>query len=328
MKKVLKILLASILVALTAISFIGCAGGDVVNEENGLLIKKIDGVYTIYDYVEIEGESVLDIGEVLTKKGLGDEEYTIKEGTFEGNSSLKTIIVSSNAKEIEAGAFKDMTALQTLSVPFVGKTAVADAYYKQTPAMAGKSVDRERTLAHFFGETIYDAGSKVTINYGAGSAVCFVPSTFNEIIVTAKSADYSIPMHAFDGAVNLTKITINGVNAIGEGAFNGCINVKQIVIPQTVKTIYKDAFNGCSKLEKVFLEDNAQVEVMSGAFNGCAKMKYMGLKVDAPVNYTIDLAGVVSAGVNAFNFGSETYQVINASSQIDLDLAFGDTKRK
>ena len=323
MKKVLKILIATMLVAITALTFVGCDNGASVGEDKGLLIKKIDGVYTIYDYVEIEGQTTLDIGEVLKAKGLGDVKYIIKEGAFEGNTTLTKITVSSNATEIGAGAFKDMTALEILEVPFVGKTAVADAFYKQTPETAGKSVDRQRTMAHFFGETIYDDGSKVSINYGAGTAICFVPTTFKQIIVNA-SADYSIPMYAFNGASNLTSITINGTKAIGESAFSGCVNVKEITIPATVSTIYKNAFSGCTKLENVYL--SSDVVVMDGAFSGCLKVKYFGEKVDSPENFTIDLTNVVSAGKKAFDFGKETYKVINNKTSIDLSQAFGDTK--
>lgn len=324
MKKVLKILLATMLVAITAVAFVGCDNGANAGGEKGLLIKKIDGVYTIYDYVEVEGETTLDIGKVLEAKGLKDVEYIIKEGAFEGNTSLTKITVSDKAIEIGSGAFKDMTALQILEVPFVGKTAVADAFYKQTPETVGKSVDRERTMAHFFGNTIYDDGSKVTINYGAGDAICFLPASFKQIVINA-SADYSIPMYAFNGASNLTNITINGAKAIGEGAFKGCVNVKEITIPASVTTIYKNAFDGCTKLENVYVSSN--VTIMDGAFNGCLKVKYFGEKIDNPVNFTIDLANVLSAGKNAFNFGKETYQVINNNNSIDLEGAFGETKR-
>lgn len=325
MKKVFKILLASALVLVTMLMCIGC--NDNVNKEGekGLLVKKIDGVYTIYDYVDDgNGVETLDIGSVLQQKGI-TEQYNIKSGAFDGNKTLTKIIVSKDVKEIAEGAFKNMHNLRALEVPFVGKTAKADAYFKESASATDKSTDKARTIAHFFGAEKYNEGKKVTINYGGGAANCYVPINFNEIIVNAAS-DYSIPMHAFDGAVNLTKVTIKGVDAIGEGAFNGCINIKNITIPSSVKTIYAGAFNGCTKLEKIFVENGAQIDVKETAFNGCVKVQYFGKVVDNAPMYQVDLSNVNSAAANAFNFGGATYKVLNAKADIDLTLAFGNTK--
>lgn len=309
MKKALKIFLASLLVFAMALTLTACSGNDN-NSKKGLLVKKIDGVYTVYDYVDAgNGITELDIGKSLASKGI-NEEYNIKEGAFEGNNTLTKIIVSGKVNEIDAGAFKDMISLRTLEVPFIGRNVNSDAYYLESAASEGKSVDRERTIAHFFGDTIYDEGSKVTVNYGAGSAICFVPKNFHEIIVnatlTAEGKDaYYIPMYAFNGATNLYKVTLKGDKLGGVG---------------------DSAFANCSKLSEVIIE-GANLDVKDNAFSGCAQLKYFGKAVETVPAYVIDLASVKSAGQKSFDMGSNEYSVQNAGS-IDLAVAFGETKIK
>lgn len=49
-----------------------------------------------------------------------------------------------------------------------------------------------------------------------------------------------------------TLILNNGLETIGESAFNGCKLIKYLEIPKTVKLIQKEAFNNCKNLSKIF----------------------------------------------------------------------------
>ena len=44
-----------------------------------------------------------------------------------------------------------------------------------------------------------------------------------------------------------------GVTSIGEAAFEGCSNLKKIVIPKSVTSISYRAFKGCSNLKKIVI---------------------------------------------------------------------------
>jgi hypothetical protein len=330
MKKALKTFFVALLVLAVSVACVACTGDGQTVTAKGLKIKKIDGVYTIYDYVD-EGNGVteLDIGAILAEKNI-TEKYNIKSGAFADNDTLTKIIVSNKVNEVGAGAFRNMKALQSLEVPFVGKTVNADAFPYETAAAADKSVDRERTLAHYFGTESYEQSTKILINYGSSNLACYVPMTFKEVVVnatvTVEGKDfYSIPMHAFDGATNLTSIVLKGdkLGAIGQNAFNGCVNVKNIVIPSTVTTIYENAFSNCTKLETVITSSN--LEIKDNAFNGCAKLKYFGEQVASIPNYVIDFNNVVNAGAGSFDLGNQTYTVINATG-FDLESIFGQTK--
>lgn len=341
MKKIFNILLAVMLVVVSVFTLVGCDGftSDQVNDTKGLLVKKNNsGDYVISKYTEDKEltNNTLDIGAILTEKNIPREDETdaeviIKAGAFDGNSNIKTLIVSSKVTKIEKGAFKNMNSLEKLEVPFVGKTVNADAYFGQTASATDKSVDAERTLAHFFGETEYDGGKSVVI---AGVSV-YVPVYFTEITVNAtKGHDvifkdgvkniYSIPSEAFSGAVNLKKVTIKGVAEIGENAFNGCTGIKEIEIPDTVKTIYSNAFKGCTSLEKVTV-NGTDVVLKDSVFAGCNAMD----KLNSNTAKVIDLSRFSAIGENALDFAREhvEFKVENYKTfEEDLNNMFGETK--
>ncbi len=334
MKKFLNILLVGLLAIATAVMCVACTpdNNDVTGGKSGLLLKKIDGVYTVYDYVAVEGETTLDIGEVLKSKNI-TEEINIKAGAFDGVTTLTKIIVPANVKEIAEGAFRKMSNLKTIELPFVGKTVNSDAFFKESATATDKSVDKARTIAHLFGTEEYDGGKNVTINAGNTTVSCYMPVTLENVIINAEKVSegknsYSIPMHAFDGATNLKAVELKGamLGAIGENAFSGCIALKSIEIPETVKTIYNNAFSGCSKLEKVIFKGS--VELRDSVFSGCKQIKYMGESVEtAPTVETVSLKNVTALGENTLDFANEyvTYQVLDAG-MLDLVKAFGETK--
>lgn len=249
MKKFFRVLLILALAVTCSLSLFACGDGDGEVGVKGIKCKKIDGVYTIYDYVEQDGVTELNIGECVEE---GVTDIRIKKGAFSGNSTLVKIIVSNKVTEIDKGAFEGMNSLETLEVPFIGRTANSDAYYKESKTSVDKSVDSARTIAHFFGDSEYGLACSVKISYNDTSSVtCYMPLTFKEVIVNA-TEDYSIPMYAFNGAVNLTSVKLVGkIDAIGEYAFAGCKEIKAIELPKTVKNVYKGAFKDCVKLAEL-----------------------------------------------------------------------------
>ena len=277
MKSIFKKLIISVLTFAFVLSFAACDNGSNAKSTPGLKYKKIDGVHVVYDYVAEEGVTELDIGAVLQKANVTGN-VRIKKNAFSGISSLKKIIVPTSVVEIDAGAFAGMKSLEVLEVPFIGKTANADAYYLNSATATDKSVDSARTIAHFFGTEEYDGGVPVTIKYDkTNSQKAYMPATLETIIVNAKAVSetykgYSIPMYAFSGAVNLAKVEIKGgVIAIGEYAFSGCKELKEFSVPATVKTIYKNAFENCTKLVSVKFAENAEKpEIKEDAFVGTA----------------------------------------------------------
>ena len=88
---------------------------------------------------------------------------------------------------------------------------------------------------------------------------------------------------------NIGSIRINsGVTGIGDYAFHGCINLKDVYIADTVKTIGNAAFGGCGQVKQISLPKDVR-EINSEAFLGWWSLTELILP-----------DGVVSIGSKAF----------------------------
>ena len=274
MKKFLKTLVMIILATLLCVTAVACDnGGNGGESKKGLLYKKINGVYTIYKYVD-EGTGVkdLNIADYL------EEDITnvrIQAQAFNGNDTIETITVPSTVTRIDKGAFAGMKVLKELTVPFIGMTGFADSTIGETADDGEddvvKSVDSERTIAHFFGDGQFDEGATITVNYGAGSSTCYVPVTLEKITVKPQG-EYKIPACAFDGFNMPVEIVLDGnVTVIGDRAFAGATQLVDITLPTTVTKIGNGAFSGATNLKNVNLNALTALEsIGANAFEGTA----------------------------------------------------------
>ena len=102
---------------------------------------------------------------------------------------------------------------------------------------------------------------------GSGIVAVEIPSTVT-----------TIHECAFLKCPNLQKVVLNeGVESIGEHAFDKCEKLSEITIPGSVKKIEKSAFIKCSNLQKVVLNDGLE-SIGEYAFQGCANLS----EVDVP----------------------------------------------
>lgn len=311
MKKFLKIIMLAVLAIACFGTAIACTQDNNGEKEKGVLCKTINGVYTIYKYVD-DGrtETTLDLGVEL---GEGIDNVKIKKNAFSGNNTITEIIVPSKVTVIEEGAFAGMKALEKLTLPYVGSSNNADPSYGETGRDDDKTINKERTFGYLFGTSEYDGGSKVEIRYNSstdGTEIRYMPTTLIKVEVKAE-AGYNIPMHAFDGCVNLTEIKLSdGIEKIGENAFNGCKNLVNISIPQTVTKILKNAFNGCTSLSaNVLSQATALTEIGESAFEN-AKLENINLPQDIKIGTkaffnstvkTVLLKGQIEIGSSAFS---------------------------
>ena len=224
-----------------------------------------------------------------------------------------------------------MKSLETLEVPFVGKNAKADAKFDQTLETEGKSVNMERTFSHFFGTTEYEKGRKMNNGYGD----VYVPYTLRNVVVNAtanvdytvngQKEGYAIGYNAFKDAKVLQSVTLKGENLkeIGENAFNGCVALKTITLPSSIKTVYEGAFSGCVQLTDVIVQ-GTNVVLQKNVFSGCSAMN----KINSQDDISINLSCFSNIGENALDFTRQVeYSVIGASA-FNLENILGTTSFK
>ena len=322
MKKIINILLALVLIIVSAFTLVACGGDGQNAGKKGLLLKKYSGedFYTVYGYVdEGEGLETLDIGAVAGEKNVG----RIAKEAFAGNDTLVEVIVPDTVTEIAQGAFKKMKKLSKITLPFVGKTAVADSYMYETDETDGKAVDSERIFAHIFGEEEYSYGELIAPSYGAGTTTCYIPASLTEVTIKP-AGEYKIPMYAFASTLLLQKVNLVGnITAIGENAFQGCRDLMNVNIPSTVKTIEANAFEGCTFLKAVSFDENSQLtEIKEKAFSKVglskielpASLQVIGVKafMTSALEEVVLPASLTAVKGYAF-YGCEFLKVLNVS---------------
>ncbi|MBO4251863.1 MAG: leucine-rich repeat domain-containing protein [Clostridia bacterium] len=99
------------------------------------------------------------------------------------------------------------------------------------------------------------------------------------------------------------------VTAIGDGAFSRCTNLKNIVIPDSVKIVDEGAFYRCDKLTSVIIPDSV-LEIRDGAFEYCVGLTEVDLG-----------SGVKYLGNGAFRYCSALTSVIIPSAVTSLGLS-------
>ncbi len=339
MKKLFNTLIIALLIVASCMCLFACDGGNDGSEATGIVYKKYKGedFYTVYDYVDDGKTTSLTI---TGKDGI--EVGRIAAGAFDG-SSLTEIIVPDTVTEIGSGAFKNMKKLKSLTVPFIGKTANSDGFINESSPADDKSVDGERTISHFFGTEEYDLGIKITNNYNSDSSTtCYIPQTLTKIALTPKE-DYSIPMYAFSGFVNLRTVELTDkIVAVGDGAFKGCMTLKNIEIPASVTSIGANAFNGCKMLDTDMLLTKATglTEIGNFAF---ANTVFASIKLPSSVKTVgescfnkAELQSIVLSA-NLVSIGKEAFSGCQYLSTVDSSLvvakvsvgvfAFADCKK-
>ena len=109
-----------------------------------------------------------------------------------------------------------------------------------------------------------------------------IPEIYNGLPVT------NIGEHAFDRCVNMETVRIpNTVKTIEKYAFYFCTNLKALDLPESVITIEEATFCGCVKIKEVNLSKNVR-EFWTTAFEVCNSLERINVDKDNPYLKSID----------------------------------------
>ena len=212
------------------------------NWENHVLYL---GKCLIYAEVEISGEYTVKAGtksitnyafaqcEELTGIKLPSSLITIGCEAFEGCISLASITIPDSVKSIKSEAFSGCTALKSIVIPKGVKYLTGDVF-SYCNSIESMEVAKGNTEFHSSGNCIIETKTGVLV---AGCKNSVIPD---------------------DGSINL----------IGFEAFEGCSELKSIIIPQGVTEIEVYAFLNCEELASVSLPKSLET-VGYAAFGNC-----------------------------------------------------------
>ena len=264
MKKILSILLFTLLFSLVAFCFVACGENETVETFNYSLNK--DGTYCLTSYNGSDGSVAIKAtynGKPVTKIGnnafenrdklgsikIPDSVTSIGNYAFRGCIKLNSITFGQGVKEINIGAFYKCNSLISIEIPDSVETVGDFAFYACAKLDDVKIGDSVKTIGSYAFES------------------CVSLNTL-EIGNNVETIGY----RAFYNCNDLSFVTLGEkVGKIDNRAFENCVKLASLAFPDSVKSIGEYAFAGCESLVNVFMSEKIE-RVGAYAFNGCNKL--------------------------------------------------------
>jgi hypothetical protein len=219
----------------------------------------------------------------------------IADGAFANATSLKSVTMGDNVRDIGKDVFRDCTSLQGMAFTESVNTIGEDAF-NGCSSLSYITVNRgmsEIGARAFSGCNL----SKVVLpdTLGTLGVSCFAnnrrlsSATFgvyfhvlpDGVFTNCDFSSFAMPntitsvgKEAFKGNANLANLTMNnGLETIGDSAFDGCALLAPINIPNSVTAIGNRAFNGCLQVDsgkkQVISIGTSVATIGDYAFEGC-----------------------------------------------------------
>lgn len=181
----------------------------------------------------------------------GGKSYTVT-GALSGLDGALVIPPKYLGKPVTAiaeSAFANNTALTSVSIPdsvvLIGRCA-----------FSGCTALRELTLPNATGIRV----EKSAFSFCTALESVNLGATLKEI-----------PAYGFEGCTSLCSVTVYQAERILDSAFKNCTALKEIALPDSMRSIETRAFLGCAALEAVHLSGNTE-EIGENAFLGCTTL--------------------------------------------------------
>ena len=231
------------------------------NNSNGLTMVAVPSCINSFP-VEVIGKLSFSNQSLIENVVICEGIKNIEAGAFSGCYSLKTINSPNTLMEIGNSAFSGCHSIKSITLPnsvkFIGKSAF------------NACANLTKIVLPFIG----NGSDKTHFGYvfGAESIVenrDYIPSSLKEVIIKGGKR---IENEAFRDCVNLINVMLpETITTIGEGAFFKCSNLINMKIPKSVDKIERSAFMDCSGLTSIVLEDGITT-LGDSVFYGCSEL--------------------------------------------------------
>ena len=227
----------------------------------------------------------------------------ISASAFRECSRLKSITMSSTVSKIESFTFMNCTALESIQLDdtisiidigaFSGCSHLKEIHLPASLEYIGVSVFEGCTgltnisiseSNQYF--TIDSVGALYNTNTAHSSnkfsfafhpTLIKFPAQNNTDSYSVKQGTEVIGEFAFEGCSNLTEIILpDSIVNIERSAFKDCVHIQSMKIPKSLETIGNSVFYGCSNISIIDLQ-GAFSEIPSQLFMNCSKLTYVSI---------------------------------------------------
>lgn len=214
----------------------------------------------------------------LKVKKLGGEEKiggilfsTTFEGMFEGNSTVKEIMIPEGVEIVGDEAISGCENLERIILP----NTLTELEIRNCDKL--EKVDIPGSVTSL---SLTNCVNLKEINFVDDGTIikrfCFQGSGLEGIILPSRLE--MIPMIAFSVCEQLETVNIpQSVTSIESYAFEWCTSLVSLELPNNIESIGAGAFRECSSLEKIIIYDKCTL-IYDDAFNGCDKLTIYGIK--------------------------------------------------
>jgi hypothetical protein len=201
------------------------------------------------------------------------------ENSFCNCTSIRSVIISKNIKDIEDKAFWDCKSLSSIIIP---NNVNAIGNYAFWGCLSLVSVDIPNSVISIGDSAFENCSSLVSITIPKnisyfGNSVFDGCTSLSSILVEKSNPIYdsrnncnAIIETATNTLIAGCKNTIipNDITKIGNSAFSGCYSLCSILIPDGIKEIGADAFSYCKSLESIIIPSGV-TSIGAYVFVGC-----------------------------------------------------------
>ncbi len=208
---------------------------------------------------------------------------------FYGADSVKSLSLPGSLEMIENHAFNYCTSLQILTIPenvkSIGSNAFANCVALEKIFFNAKELSEadgeistgfncvgtaSEGIELTIGKNVTRIPAHLFSSYLKDGPVNIISITFEK-----ESKCEIIGNYAFDGCANLVELELpNSIIDVGLSAFRGCINLTTLILSENMISV-QDSFTGCTSLTSVSIPDG--VETLTSSFTGCTSLKNISL---------------------------------------------------